>query len=81
VYFLRRPDPYFFVDAIQQAGALSLDVLRAKIDVLAADAHKWLLGPEGIAVFYCRESARERLQLTQFGWRMVDNPYGFDRSS
>ncbi len=42
----------FFVDAIQQLGALPIDVEACRIDFLAADAHKWLLGPEGIALFY-----------------------------
>jgi selenocysteine lyase/cysteine desulfurase len=69
----------FFVDAIQQLGALSVDVEACHIDFLAADAHKWLLGPEGIAVFYCRESARPRLRLVQQGWHMVDNPWDFQR--
>jgi len=69
----------FFVDAIQQLGAVQLDVNACKIDFLAADGHKWLLAPEGIAVFYCRESAREQLRINQHGWRMVDNPYSFNR--
>src|SRR5262249_30968993 len=38
---------YFFVDAIQGLGVLPLDVRRLPIDFLAADSHKWLLGPEG----------------------------------
>ena len=67
----------FFVDAIQQLGALSMDVESCHIDFLAADAHKWLLGPEGIAVFYCRESARSQLRLLQQGWHMYDNPWNF----
>jgi selenocysteine lyase/cysteine desulfurase len=67
----------FFVDAIQQLGALPLDVEKSHIDFLAADAHKWLLGPEGIAVFYCRTDARPHLQLLQQGWHMVDNPWNF----
>jgi selenocysteine lyase/cysteine desulfurase len=69
----------FFVDAIQQLGAMQLDVQACGIDFLAADGHKWLLAPEGIAVFYCRESARGQLQLRQHGWRMVDEPYQFNR--
>ena len=69
----------FFVDAIQQLGAMQMDVQACGIDFLAADGHKWLLAPEGIAVFYCRESAREQLQLGQHGWRMVDEPYQFNR--
>lgn len=67
----------FFVDAIQQLGALPIDVETCHIDFLAADAHKWLLGPEGIAVFYCRESARPQLNLLQQGWHMFDNPWNF----
>lgn len=69
----------FFVDAIQQLGALPLDVEACKVDVLAADAHKWLLGPEGIALFYCNRKAREKLRLTQVGWHMYDFPWNFDR--
>jgi len=69
----------FFVDAIQQLGALPLDVEACRIDFLAADAHKWLLAPEGIAVFYCRDSARPQLQLLQQGWHMVEQPWKFER--
>ena len=69
----------FFVDAIQQLGALPLDVESACVDVLAADAHKWMLGPEGIALFYCTPQAREKLRLTQVGWHMYDYPWNFDR--
>lgn len=69
----------FFVDAIQQLGALPLDVEACHADFLAADGHKWLLAPEGIAVFYCRPEARERLQLLQRGWNMVDRPWIFER--
>ncbi len=69
----------FFVDAIQQLGAMQMDVQACGIDFLAADGHKWLLAPEGIAVFYCRQSVRAQLQLNQHGWRMVDQPYQFNR--
>ncbi|MEJ8568350.1 aminotransferase class V-fold PLP-dependent enzyme [Elongatibacter sediminis] len=70
----------FFVDAIQQLGALPLDVSACGADFLAADAHKWLLGPEGIAVFYSRPEARARLRLRQHGWHMFENPWAFERS-
>jgi len=75
----RSKSVLFFVDAIQQLGALSVDVETCHVDFLAADAHKWLLGPEGIAVFYCRASARPRLRLIQQGWHMFDNPWNFHR--
>jgi selenocysteine lyase/cysteine desulfurase len=70
----------FFVDAIQQLGALEVDVAACRIDYLAADAHKWLLGPEGIAVFYSNAAARPLLELLQQGWHMVDNAWNFQRN-
>ena len=75
----RQHKVLFFVDAIQQLGAMQMDVKACRIDFLAADGHKWLLAAEGIAVFYCREAVREQLRLSQHGWRMVDTPYTFDR--
>jgi len=77
--YCRQNDVLFFVDAIQQLGAMQMDVQACGIDCLAADAHKWLLAPEGIAVFYCRDQWREQLELQQHGWHMVDEPYRFDR--
>jgi cysteine desulfurase/selenocysteine lyase len=76
----RRKQVLFFVDAIQQLGALPIDVEACRIDFLAADAHKWLLGPEGIAVFYSRDTAREQLALRQQGWHMFDDPWNFERA-
>lgn len=70
----------FFVDAIQQLGALPMDVQACHIDFLAADAHKWLLAPEGIAVFYCNAESRPKLRLLQQGWHMADRPWDFSRS-
>ena len=75
----RRRHVLFFVDAIQQLGALPLDVEACHIDFLAADAHKWLLGPEGIAVFYSRPEVRPLLTLRQHGWHMFDDPFVFER--
>jgi len=75
----RQNDILFFVDAIQQLGAIQLDVQACGIDFLAADGHKWLLAPEGVAVFYCREGVRDQLKLSHQGWRMVEKPYQFNR--
>lgn len=77
--FCQQNNVLFFVDAIQQLGAMQMDVQACGIDFLAADGHKWLLAPEGIAVFFCREGVREELQMHQQGWHMVDEPYQFDR--
>lgn len=58
----------FFVDAIQGLGAFPLDVERASIDALAADGHKWLLGPEGCGVLYVRRAVQEMVRPKEIGW-------------
>lgn len=74
----RRRHILFCVDAIQSLGALPLDVQACGIDFTMADAHKWLLGPEGIAVFYCRSDLRPQLELRQFGWHMAEDVGDYD---
>lgn len=68
----------FCVDAIQSLGAAPLDADAAQADFIMADGHKWMLGPEGIALFYCRAALREQLSLRQYGWHMVDDPGDYD---
>lgn len=69
----------FCVDAIQSLGALVADVQRWHADFVIADGHKWMLGPEGLGVFYCRAEMRERLQLHEYGWHMLENAGDYDR--
>lgn len=45
--FSRRKGIPFLVDAAQSAGALPIDMVRMKIDLLAFPGHKGLLGPLG----------------------------------
>lgn len=61
----------FIVDAIQGLGAFPLNVRECCIDALAADSHKWLLGPEGIGMFYCSERLLPRLKPRIVGWTSV----------
>ena len=67
------------VDAIQSLGATGLDVQALGVDFVVADGHKWMLGPEGLALFYCRPELRDRLTLQQYGWFMVEHHLDFDR--
>jgi len=69
----------FCVDAIQSVGAFPFDVRALHADFVVADGHKWMLAPEGVALFYCPERHLDRLQLTQYGWHMVAHPGDFDR--
>lgn len=68
----------FCVDAIQSLGISPLDVQALKIDFLVADGHKWLLGPEGLALFYCSAKLRDSLQLAEFGWHMLAEASDYD---
>ena len=68
----------FCVDAIQSLGAAAVDVQNSFIDFLAADAHKWLLAPEGIALLYCKKSHIPKLKLNQYGWNTLDNGNNYD---
>jgi cysteine desulfurase / selenocysteine lyase len=62
----------FCVDAIQSLGALPLDVRKANISFLAADCHKWLMGPEGTAIFYCAAEVRDQLEVLEAGWMNLE---------
>jgi selenocysteine lyase/cysteine desulfurase len=62
----------FSVDAIQTLGAFPLDVERAHVDFLSADAHKWMLGPLAIGIVYVRRERFEVLRPTLLGaWNVV----------
>jgi cysteine desulfurase / selenocysteine lyase len=67
----KRRGVIFVVDAIQGLGAFPLDVRAANIDALAADGHKWMLGPEGCAVFYISRALQEQVEPVEFGWTNV----------
>ncbi|QDT37621.1 putative cysteine desulfurase [Stratiformator vulcanicus] len=71
----------FFLDAIQGLGVLPLDVKDIPIDFLAADGHKWMLGPEGAGVMYVREENLERLRPLLVGWNSVTNAAQFDHDT
>ena len=67
----RRRGCFFFVDAIQGLGAFPVDVRSSNIDALAADGHKWLLGPEGCGILYVRREVQDQIEPVEFGWTNV----------
>jgi selenocysteine lyase/cysteine desulfurase len=67
----REHNCFFFVDAIQGMGAFPIDVERSHIDALAADGHKWMLGPEGNGVLYVRRDRLDEIEPVEFGWTNV----------
>ena len=69
---LRERGILFCVDAIQTLGAFPTTVEH--VDFLAADAHKWLLGPCGAGLLYVRRDLHEKLNPPIYGWHNVRNP-------
>ncbi|MND73345.1 putative cysteine desulfurase [compost metagenome] len=76
----RQSGVLFCVDAIQQLGALPFDVQAIDCAFAMADGHKWMLGPEGLGVFYCRSDLREQLKLHEYGWHMLEHPGDYERA-
>ena len=67
------------VDAIQGLCAIPFDLARTPVDFIVADGHKWMLGPEGVALLYIRPELMGRIRLHQFGWGMVEQRGDFER--
>ena len=68
---------YVMLDAIQGLGIFPLDVAELEIDFLAADGHKWMLGPEGAGLFYIRQQHLDLLRPLMVGWHSVANAFDF----
>ena len=71
--FCRQHGILFCVDAIQSLGVVPVDVREMGIDVLAADGHKWLLGPAGAGFLYVRREIQTQIRPLSIGWLNVRN--------
>ncbi|MCH7504170.1 aminotransferase class V-fold PLP-dependent enzyme [PVC group bacterium] len=67
--YLSDQNILFCIDGIQTLGVLDTPVANA--DFLAADAHKWLLGPCGAGILYVKKRAQEKLRPTLLGWNNI----------
>ncbi|EMB18201.1 aminotransferase class V-fold PLP-dependent enzyme [Rhodopirellula europaea] len=69
-----------FLDAIQGLGMYPLDMRTCDVDFVAADGHKWLLGPEGAGVAVIRKRHLNSLRCPTVGWKSVENAHLFSGS-
>lgn len=69
---LRSRGIWFCLDAIQTLGAFPTPV--EYVDILAADAHKWLLGPCAAGILYVRQELQDQLVPTVYGWHNIRCP-------
>lgn len=67
---LREKGVLFCLDAIQTVGAFPTSVEH--VDFLAADAHKWMLGPCSAGLLYVRQEVQDQLKPMVFGWHNVE---------
>ncbi len=56
-----------YVDAIQAAGMIPIDVKATGVDLLCCGTYKWLLGGFGVAPFYVRQGLLDRITLDRYG--------------
>lgn len=65
------------LDAIQGLGVFPLNVKKTNIDFVAADGHKWMLGPEGAGLLYVRKDHLAKLRPLHVGWNSVVHKYDY----
>ena len=74
-----------YVDAIQAVGTFPIDVRASGVDFLCAGSYKWLLAGWGVAPFYVRTDAADRLTLDRFGEmnasELPDHSFGIETNA
>ena len=76
---IRNRGIYFFLDAIQGLGVFPLNLGQIPIDFLAADGHKWMMGPEGAGIFFVRKEHLDMLRPLGVGWNSVTHSHDFSK--
>ena len=67
---------WLIVDAIQQLGAIPIDVQKTPVDILGCGGHKWLNAPFGCGFMYVRPDALSRLKPPLAGYLDIADPPG-----
>jgi selenocysteine lyase/cysteine desulfurase len=70
--YLRERGILFCVDGIQTLGVFRTNA--AAVDFMAADAHKWMLGPCAAGLMYVRREVQDQLLPTTHGWHNIRCP-------
>ena len=66
---LNRRGILFFVDGTQSVGALPMNVSAFEPSMMAVDAYKWMLTPNGAGFVYVHPRVRQWLPPAVVGWR------------
>ncbi len=62
-----------YVDAVQAAGCLPIDVRATGVDFLASASYKWLMGDFGLGFLYARSDILPTLHRTQWSYRQFSD--------
>lgn len=66
-YLRERGIPYF-IDAAQTVGCISdVDVGKMKCDFMSFNGSKWLCGPMGMGIFFCKKESSEMIEPLMIG--------------
>ena len=58
----------YFIDAAQTVGCLEdVDVNKIKCDFMSFNGSKWVCGPMGTGIFFCKKESNEMLEPLQVG--------------
>jgi cysteine desulfurase / selenocysteine lyase len=72
----RERDLFLIVDAVQQIGAIPLDVQKTPVDAIACGGHKWLMEPFGCGFLYLSKQFRSKVKPPLAGYLSVSEPEG-----
>jgi cysteine desulfurase/selenocysteine lyase len=72
----RERGVWLVTDAIQQLGAIPIDVQKTPVDVLACGGHKWLNAPFGLGFLYIRREAMPGMTPPLGGYLSLEPPAG-----
>ena len=65
---LRESNIPYFLDSAQTVGCLEyVDVNKIKCDFMSFNGSKWLCGPMGTGVFFCKKESSELIEPLQIG--------------
>jgi cysteine desulfurase/selenocysteine lyase len=70
----RERGVFLIVDAVQQIGAIPLDVQKTPLDALACGGHKWLMSPFGCGFLYLSKEFRARVKPPLGGYLSLAEP-------
>ena len=63
----KRHQMLYSIDAAQSVGTIDVDVRKIGCDFLAFPGFKWICGPSGIGIFYCKKESAHMLTPRYIG--------------